>query len=153
MRSAPLLAGTFAVALLVASSLVLAQGVPGASAPGPAQAAVGGRIEQRIKSLHDQLKITAAQESQWSAVADAMRDNARTVGALIRERRENAASMNAVDDLRAYQAIAEAHASGIAKLASAFDVLYAVMPPEQQKNADAVFARSMHRPAARRKAG
>lgn len=147
MRIAPFLAGTFAAVLLVASSIVLAQGTAGQSTPAPAKAAAGSRVEQRIKSLHDQLKITADEESQWAAVADAMRDDAQTVGALIHERRQKAATMTAVDDLRAYQAIAEAHATGVAKLVSAFEALYAVMPPEQQKNADAVFSKSMHRPA------
>jgi periplasmic protein CpxP/Spy len=152
MRITSFLAGTFAAALLGAPSVLIAQGAQGSSSGAPATTAVASRIEQRIKSLHTQLKITAAQEPQWTAVAEAIRDDARTVGTLVAERREKAATMNAVDDLRAYQAIAEAHAVGVAKLASAFEALYTVMSPEQQKNADAVFAKSMHRRAAKKKA-
>lgn len=152
MRIASFVAGTFAALLLVAPLVTLAQGTPGPSTPAPPKAAVASHIEQRIKSLHDRLKITAAEEPQWAAVAQAMRDAAETVGKLVHERREKAGAMNAVEDLRSYQAIAEAHATGVAKLVSAFEELYAVMPPDQQKNADAVFAESMHRPAARKKA-
>ena len=152
MRIMPFFMGVFATALFVAPPVVFAQGTPGASTPTPPRAAVGKRIEQRIKRLHDQLKITAAEEPQWDAVAEAMREDAQTVGALVLERREKAATMNAVDDLRTYQAIAEAHATGVAKLVSAFEALYAAMSPEQQKNADRTFARSKHRPAAKKKA-
>ncbi|MGH2443134.1 MAG: Spy/CpxP family protein refolding chaperone [Chloroflexota bacterium] len=151
MRIASFLAGTFAAALLAAPAAVLAQGSPTPSTAAAAKAAVSSRIEQRIKSLHKRLKITAAEEPQWAAVADAIREDAQTVGTLVLERREKATTMNAVDDLRAYQAITEAHAAGIAKLVSAFEALYTAMSPEQQKNADAVFAKSRHRSAAKRK--
>ena len=152
MKMASSVAGIFAVLLLVSSSGGLAQGTPAPSAAAPAKAGPANRIEQRIKSLHDQLKVTAAEEPQWAAVAQVMRDNAQAIVALIAERREKAATMTAVDDLRSYQEVAEAHASGVAKLASAFQALYAVMPPEQQKNADAVFAKTKRRPPAKNKA-
>jgi hypothetical protein len=137
--------------ILGSPSLALPQG---ASSPPQASAKAGpaSHVERRIKSLHDQLKITDAEEPQWTALAQVMRDNAQTVGGLAAERRQKAQSMNAVDDLRAYQAIAEAHAAGLAKLTSAFEALYAVMPPDQQKNADAVFAKMKRRPATRKKA-
>ena len=144
-------AGTLTALLLIAQSVAFAQGTPGPNTPAPAKKAVANRIDQRIKSLHDRLKITAAEEPQWAAVAQAIRDNAQAVGELIGERREKAGTMNAVDDLRSYQAIAEAHAAGTAKLVSAFEPLYAAMPPDQQKNADAVFAKTKHRPAAKKK--
>lgn len=116
----------------------------GAAAARPAKA---NRVEARIKSLHQQLKITPAQEPQWNAVAQVMRDNARTVSTLIHERAQKAASMTAPDDLRAYQTIADAHAAGIKALIPAFDALYATMSNEQKKNADAVFNRPpRHRP-------
>ncbi|PFW73357.1 hypothetical protein COL27_27875, partial [Bacillus sp. AFS075960] len=57
-----------------------------ASAPSAEQRAARheARIEQRIKYLHDQLKITPAQESQWKTFADTMRDNGDTMGRLYR---------------------------------------------------------------------
>ncbi len=150
MRITSFVTGVIAALLLGAPFVTFAQSPsPGVSAP--PKAAAPNRIEERIKSLHDRLKITAAQEPAWEIVAQAMRDDAQKVGALVRERREKAATMNAVEDLRLYQAIAEAHAEGVAKLATTFEALYAQMPPAQQKIADAVFAESMHRPATRKK--
>jgi Spy/CpxP family protein refolding chaperone len=100
-------------------------------------------IETHIKSLHSALRITAAQEQQWQAVADAMRDSAKNVGALIRDRAANLKTMTAIDDLHSYEAIADAHAAGVKALIPSFEVLYATMSDAQKKNADAVFR---HRP-------
>lgn len=137
-----------ATSFLATGLAALILGLPSVALPQAPQS----HVERRIKTLHDQLKITEAEEPQWTALAQVMRDNAQAVGTLAAERRQKAQSMSAVDDLRAYQAIAEAHAAGIAKLVPAFQALYAVMPPDQQKNADAVFAKMKHRPAARKKA-
>jgi hypothetical protein len=105
--------------------------------------------EARIKSLHDRLKITAAQESQWAPVAQAMRDNAKETGGLIADRTKKTKAMTAADNLHSYQAIAQTHADGIKKLATAFDPLYAAMSDAQKKNADIVFARRATRTAPR----
>lgn len=98
-------------------------------------------VEERIKNLHSKLMITKDQESQWSEVAQAMRDSEASVSRLIRERHENAKTMNAIDDLESYQAIAQAHADGLKKVNSSFKSLYESMSPEQKKNADQVFGR------------
>jgi protein CpxP len=95
--------------------------------------------EDRIKHLHDQLKITPEQEAQWSNVARVMLDNASAVDKAIKDRIATAASMTAIDDLRSYQAIVQTHADGLKKLAAAFMPLYSAMPEAQQRNADAVF--------------
>ncbi len=65
---------------------------------------------------------------------------------LQRERARSRATMTAVDDLKSYQAIADAHAEEMSKLVPAFGALYAKMSPEQQKNADEIFR---HPPRAR----
>jgi len=96
--------------------------------------------EGRIRHLHDQLKITPDQESEWSQVAQVMLDNASAVQGAVKNRTGMANGMTAIDDLRSYEAIVEAHAEGIKKLAIAFKPLYDAMPEAQQKHADAVFA-------------
>lgn len=96
-------------------------------------------IEARIKSLHDRLHVTAAQEQQWSQVAQVMRDNAESVNKMIRERNAKLRTMSAVENLNTYAEIAKTHADGVKKLASAFDSLYASMSESQKKSADAVF--------------
>ncbi len=127
--------------LFVLPSAALAQAAPppaaGKAMPAPP------RREARIKSLHKQLGITAAQEPQWQAVADVMRGNGKAIGALIEQREANAKTMTAIDDLNAYAAIADAHAANVKKLIPAFSALYATMSDAQKKNADAVFS---HRP-------
>jgi len=109
-----------------------------AGQPG-AKASRADRVEARIKQLHDQLKITAAQEPQWNAVAQAMHDDAKAMQSVIAQRRQNRGKMTAVDDLRSYEEVAETHVAGLKKLIPAFQALYDTMSPEQKKNADAAF--------------
>jgi periplasmic protein CpxP/Spy len=107
----------------------------------PTKAAPSESPENRVTHLHDQLGITADQEVQWTSVASVMLDNASAVDVAIKERVRMTKGMTAIDDLKSYEAIVEAHADGIKKLAVAFKPLYDAMPVEQQKHADAVFAR------------
>ena len=97
-------------------------------------------VESRIKRLHDQLRITPEQEALWATVAGTMQDNAKALTAAMQARQDRMATMNAVDDIQSYGAVAEAHAAGLKSLAAAFTPLYAAMPPAQQQNANAVFA-------------
>jgi protein CpxP len=132
-----------AAAILGAVLFVLPAAVDAQTAPPPpppmAAAPQANPVEARIASLHTRLKITADEETQWQAVADAMRDSAKATSGLIQDRAAKTATMSAMDDLRSYQAIAEAHAAGVKKLADAFGILYAAMPDAQKKTADRVF--------------
>ena len=101
-------------------------------------------IEQRIASLHESLKITPAEETDWKAVAQTMRDNADAMQKLATEKKSQATSMTAVQDLQTYAAFAQAHVDHLTKLTSAFTTLYNTMPEQQKKLADEVFARSHH---------
>lgn len=102
-------------------------------------------IDQRIATLHTQLRITASQEAQWSQVADVMRQNAAAIEAAIKDRQANASTMTAMDNLQSYDKIAQAHQQGIEKLIPAFQTLYDSMTDAQKKNADAVFRASAAR--------
>ncbi len=44
------------------------------------------RVQTTVKMLHDQLKITTAQEEQWNKVAQVMQENAATMEPLISPR-------------------------------------------------------------------
>jgi hypothetical protein len=144
-------AALFGAAQFMLPAAAMAQASPATASATKAMPA-HGRVEARIKSLHAALHITAAEEPQWQAVADVMRDNANTTGMLIEDRAAKAKTMNAVDDLHAYAAIADAHAAGVKKLASAFDTLYGSLSEAQKKDADAVFRRGP-RPAHAKKTG
>jgi periplasmic protein CpxP/Spy len=97
-------------------------------------------VEQRIDSLHTALKITPDEESKWNDVAQAMRDNAAAMQKLAAERTAQAPQgMTALDDLKAYQSLAQAHVDGLKNLTSSFETLYDSMSDSQKKVADGVF--------------
>jgi uncharacterized protein with PIN domain len=112
---------------------------PDAAKPTHKRASRTDRVETRIKQLHDQLQITMAQEPQWGAVAQAMRDDAQAMQSAIAQRRQTRSSATAVDELRSYEQVTETHVAGLQKLIPAFQALYDTMSPEQKKNADAAF--------------
>ena len=108
-------------------------------------AAKGETVEQRIASLHASLKITQAEESKWTPVAQSMRENAAAMDKLVAESRTTPPqNMTAVDDLKTYRKFAEAHAEGLKNLISSFETLYDAMPDPQKKVADQVFQSSRH---------
>jgi periplasmic protein CpxP/Spy len=88
---------------------------------------------------HDQLNITSDQEARWNDVARVMLANASAIDGAVKDRMRMSNGMTAINDLKSYERIVDAHADGIKKLAIAFAPLYASMPESQQKNADAVF--------------
>jgi hypothetical protein len=145
-------ATAFAVALLAAPGLAIAQNhgsetsasSGGAMAQHEASAETHAEtIDQRITSLHEELKITPAEESDWNAVAQTMRDNASAMEKLASEKQaQSEKGMTAVEDLQTYGEFAEAHVEHLKKLTSAFETLYNAMPEQQKKVADQVFARS-----------
>jgi periplasmic protein CpxP/Spy len=126
-------AALFATLALV-SGPVLAAGDSGES-----------RVEARIKDMHAKLNIIQAQEEQWGKVAQVMRDNASSMEALIKVRKEHAKTMTAVDDLKSFGDITEAHADGIKKLTPVFATLYAGMSDGQKKEADYLFSHGSHK--------
>jgi len=104
------------------------------------------RAELRIKDMHAKLKITPAEEPRWAKVAQAMRDNGKTMDTLTQARVDHAKDTTAVDDLKSYGEIAEAHADGIKKLTPVFADLYASMSDAQKKEADTLFRHGEHEP-------
>jgi periplasmic protein CpxP/Spy len=108
----------------------------------------GETVEQRITNLHAALKITPAQDAQWNAVAQAMRENAASMDKLVAANRTTPPqNMTAVEDLKTYQKFAEEHVAGLKNLISAFSTLYDAMPDAQKKVADEVFNTSRHEAA------
>ncbi|HME43891.1 MAG TPA: Spy/CpxP family protein refolding chaperone [Syntrophorhabdales bacterium] len=97
-------------------------------------------VEERIKTLHTALNITPEQEELWNNVAQVMRDNSKTMEALIAARSAKAGTTNAVEDFKSYGEITQAHADGIQKFIPVFEALYNNMSDAQKKNADTVFA-------------
>lgn len=99
------------------------------------------QVEARITQLHKELKITKDQESDWNTLAQDMRANAQQMSSLLQERATASKSkpMNAVDNLKSYEKITDAHADGLRKITPDFEKLYNGMSPAQKKTADTVF--------------
>jgi protein CpxP len=110
----------------------------GASKP---ESAKGGEspVEARIKELHKKLRITPAQETQWNNLAQVMRENARTMQDLERKRAEDVKTISAVDVIKSYADVIEAHEAGMKKFIPAFEDLYSSLSAEQKKIADDLF--------------
>jgi periplasmic protein CpxP/Spy len=106
-------------------------------------------VETHIKELHKKLKITDAQKTQWDALAQVMRDNAQKMAELEKRRSADAKSMTAVDVVKSYSEVIDAHEDGMKKFIPAFEDLYNSLSDSQKKIADALF-RSRARSEARK---
>jgi hypothetical protein len=96
-------------------------------------------VEAHIKELHNKLHITAAQQTQWDSLVQVMRDNAKAMTDLQKQRGQNASAMTAVDAIKSYQAVIAAHEAGMAKFVPAFQALYDSMSSTQKETADSMF--------------
>ena len=104
-------------------------------------------IDQRITMLHWALKITPAEETQWSAVAQVMRANDAAMRDLIastKAERHASTNVSALEELKTYERFNRAHLDGLKSLLSSFETLYTAMPDTQKVVADHVFARFGH---------
>ncbi len=97
------------------------------------------RLDAHFSILHEKLKITPAQEKQWNIFTEVMLENTKRMQELNDKRLKNAQTMNALEDLKSYSEIADAHATGLKKFIPAFEALYSSMSQEQRKNADSLF--------------
>jgi hypothetical protein len=96
-------------------------------------------VEAHIKELHNKLHITAAQQTQWDSLVQVMRDNAKAMTDLQKQRGQDASAMTAVDAIKSYQAVIAAHEAGMAKFVPAFQALYNSMSSAQKETADSMF--------------
>jgi len=119
-------------------------GSPMASHPVPGRNAEE-RVEQHIRQLHSQLRITPAEEPQWNEFASVMRENARDMDQAYLQRAQQFATMNAVQNMQSYEQLAQEHAQHVQKLVPAFEKLYGAMPDQQKRLADQVFRANAER--------
>jgi protein CpxP len=147
MLSTPLIAAR--ADTVTNGAIQLAQAAaPQKTAATPTATTKGETVEQRITDLHASLKITPDQEPLWNNVAQAMRENAATMDKLVASNRTTPPqNMTAVDDLKTYERVAQAHVDGLKNLISSFTKLYDAMPDAQKKVADTVFTTSGREPA------
>ena len=114
--------------LAAASSLVFASGAfaqTAASAPAAASGAPAATAAKIAKfdQKATKLQITSQQEDLWGKVADTMRSNSQHMRELYEQRMAQTEKFNAVDDLKSYGDLAQAHADSVKSLETAFEPL------------------------------
>jgi hypothetical protein len=95
--------------------------------------------EARIKQLQGALKITEAQKELWNNLTQVMRENAKDMDALTKEKAANTKTMNAVEHMKLHSQITEAHLDQLKKFIPPFEALYASMSDEQKNSTDIIF--------------
>ncbi|MBK5276708.1 MAG: Spy/CpxP family protein refolding chaperone [Desulfuromonadales bacterium] len=113
-------------------------------APAVAKTTAVEHTEARIKELQGALKITEDQEPLWSNLTLVMRDNAKNMDALTKDRHEATKTMNAVDRMKFHSQITEARLDQLKKFIPPFEALYASLSDEQKKITDAIFQTGRH---------
>jgi LTXXQ motif family protein len=144
----------FGLSALAAVAAPAAAGDPTASRPAATVAAKPGAnsgmretLDQRIADLHAKLLITPAQQPQWDAFTQVMRDNANSMEQTFHQRVATLSAMTAPENMQSYAQVAASHAADMQKLVPAFQALYDSMSDSQKKTADAVFRADAHHSA------
>ena len=100
--------------------------------------------ESRIKQLSGALKITEDQEVVWGNVTQVMRENAKDMDALSKERAEKFKTMNAVDLVKFHSQMTQAQLDQQKKFIPPFEALYANLSDAQKTTIDAIFQTGKH---------
>ena len=99
-------------------------------------------IAERIKYLHDRLRITPAQEPLWANLAQVMRDNAKAIEPLAKDRLQSTPNRTAVETLGIYEKLGEVQMNGLKNFIAAFQALYDALSDQQKKIADVLLRTS-----------
>jgi hypothetical protein len=113
-------------------------------APAVARLSAVEHTEARIKMLQDALKITDSQTAAWNTLTQVMRENAKVMDALTKDRGEKTASLNSVERLKFHSQISEIQLDQLKKLIPPFEALYVSMSDEQKASTDAIMQTGKH---------
>jgi hypothetical protein len=105
----------------------------------PAQKAMIAHVDANLAKLKKSIGITTAEESSWHGFTQVSRTNALNLATLYQQRSKTLSTMNAVQNMESYAAIAAKNADDMNALSAAFQTLYAKLTPAQQKKIDTVF--------------
>jgi phage-related minor tail protein len=95
--------------------------------------------ETQIKQLQGALNITEDQQELWNNLTVVMRENAKDMDALNKERAETPKPINALEHMQLHKQITEAHLAQLEKLIPPFEAFYASLSDEQKAITDATF--------------
>ena len=144
----------------ITASMAVAQTAPGLTPPPPGHAHEFAhrpfsrpteRVEARLAYLKTALKITDAQQSQWDAYANLVRENAKDREQRVQSRHSaghaggpghpHHQQPNAIERMERAQAFHAEAVTRINQLLAVQKPLYAALSPEQQKVADVLLNR------------
>lgn len=95
--------------------------------------------ETQIKQLQDTLNVTEAQQGLWSNLQQVMRENAKSMDTVSKDRAENTKGMNAVEHMKFHSRVTQAHLDQMNKLIPPFEAFYASLSDEQKNIIDTTF--------------
>jgi hypothetical protein len=104
--------------------------------------------EAQIKQLQGALNITEAQQELWNNLTKVMRENAKEMDALTKERAEERAegtkTMNAVEHMKFHSQTTEVHLNQLKKLIPPFEAFYSSMSDQQKNITNIIFRTGKH---------
>jgi hypothetical protein len=132
------------------STILLGTANPAFAATGKKKAPAVVRLtavehtEARIGQLESALKLTADQQALWSNLTLVMRDNAKNMDALTKDRALNKKVLNTVEYMKYQNQIFEARSEQMKRFIPPFEALYASLSDEQKTTTDALFMTGKH---------
>ncbi len=102
------------------------------------------QTESRIIMLQSALKITDAQELLWNSLTLVMRENAKEMDSLSKDRAEKMNTMNAVERMKFHSQITDTQSGQLKKFIPPFEALYTSMSEEQKNISDSIFRTGKH---------
>ena len=106
--------------------------------------------EAQINQLQGALNITEAQKELWNNLTQVMRENAKDMDALAKDRAENTKPMNSVEQMKFHSQITKAHLDQLEKLIPPFEAFYDSLSDQQKNITDIVFRTGVYGKAKRR---
>lgn len=107
--------------------------------PGMMRPSAVEHTEAQIKQLQGTLNITAAQEPLWNNMTQVMRENAKDMDTLNKERMERTEPLNAVEHMKLHSQITQAHLDQMNKLIPPFETFYDSLSDQQKNITNVVF--------------
>jgi hypothetical protein len=139
-----------AVSVAFCSTVFLTTADPSFAATGKKKAAAVAEIsavehtEARIKLLQGALNITEEQKPLWNNLTLVMRDNAKNMDSLSKDRAENGKKLGTVEQMKFQSYIAENRSEQLKRFIPAFEALYASLSDDQKTVIDALFQTGKH---------
>lgn len=132
-----LLMATFLSTIVFANTSFAANGQK--KSPAMTRTSAVDYTETQIKQLQATLSITAAQEPLWQNLAQVMRENAKDMDAINKERAENTKPLNALEHMKLHKRITQSHLDQTNKLIVPFEEFYNSLSDQQKNITDMVF--------------